>query len=45
MYWVIEADFSMAVKLYKSILNLLNKMPTDTALGATYSRHLKSNHL
>lgn len=38
---VIEADLSVAVKLHRYILNLLNKMPTDTALGATYSRHLK----
>lgn len=45
MYCVIEADFSVAVKLYHSILNLLNTMPTDTALGATYSVLLKSNLL
>lgn len=42
---VIEADLSVAVKLHNYILNLLNKMPTDTALGATYSRHLKPDHL
>ena len=34
MYCVIEADFFIAVKLYKCILNLLNKMPPDIALGA-----------
>lgn len=34
MYCVIEADFSVAVKLYNCILNLLNKMPPDIALGA-----------
>ena len=34
MYCVIEADFSVAVKLYNCILNLPNKMPPDIASGA-----------
>lgn len=36
MYCVIEADFSVAIKLYNHILNLLNKMPPDTAFGSHF---------